>query len=63
MAPPRMRELALYDGQECIGTIKVADDGSARAFDRRGKRLGLFPSLKAASAAFDIPVERQARQP
>jgi hypothetical protein len=48
-----MRELALYDGQECIGTIKVADDGSARAFDRCGKRIGSFPSLKAASAALD----------
>jgi hypothetical protein len=46
-----MRELSLYDGQECLGIIKVAEDGTARAFDPRGKRLGSFPSLKAASAA------------
>jgi hypothetical protein len=62
MAAPRTRELSLYDGQELIGTIKVADDGKAVAFDWRGKRLGSFPSLKAASAAFDSRVERTARQ-
>jgi hypothetical protein len=48
-----MRELSVYNGQDCIGTIKVADDGTARAFDRNGKRVGSFPSLKAASAALD----------
>lgn len=51
-----MRELAVYDGQECLGTIKVADDGTARAFDAHGKRLGSFPSLQAASAALDLRV-------
>ncbi len=48
---PRARELAVYDGQECVGTIKVADDGNAVAFDRNGKRRGSFPSFKAASDA------------
>ena len=48
-----MRELAIYDGQECIGTIKVADDGKAVAFDRRSKRVGKFPSFEAARAALD----------
>jgi hypothetical protein len=48
-----MRELSLYDGQECLGTIKVAEDGKARAFDAHGKRLGSFPSLKAASDALE----------
>jgi hypothetical protein len=50
-----MRELCIYDGQECIGTIKVAEDGTARAFDAHGKRLGSFPSLQAASAALEPP--------
>jgi hypothetical protein len=54
-----MRELSLYDGQECLGTIKVAEDGTARAFDARGKRLGSFPSLKAASAALDQRLNAQ----
>ncbi|MGO9399738.1 MAG: hypothetical protein ACLP19_18125 [Xanthobacteraceae bacterium] len=62
MATPRARELFLYDGQDLIGTIKVADDGTARAFDARGKRLGKFPSLEAASAAFTSVVEQAARQ-
>ena len=59
MAAPRTRELAVYDGQECIGAIKVAEDGNHVAFDPSGKRLGSFPSLKAASAA--LPVERSHR--
>jgi len=49
----RKRELAVYDGRECTGTIKVADDGTAVAFGASGKRLGAFRSLKAASAVFD----------
>ena len=46
-----------------IGTIKVADNGRAVAFDRDGKHLGSFPSFKAASAAFGPSVERPACQP
>jgi hypothetical protein len=53
--------LSIYDGQNCIGAIEVADDGEARAFDRRGKLLGSFPSLKAASAAFNSSVEQVRR--
>lgn len=56
-----MRELAIYDGQECIGTIKVADDGKAVAFDRRSKRVGKFPSFEAARAALDKLSPCQAR--
>ena len=48
---PRAREIAVYDGQECIGTIKLADDGNAIAFDRHGKRRGCFPSFQAAADA------------
>jgi hypothetical protein len=62
MTAPRTRELSLYDGQDLVGTIKVAGDGTARAFDPRGKRLGSFPSLKAATASFDSSVKRPARQ-
>ncbi len=53
MATSRTRELAVYDGRDCIGTIKVAADGQAVAFDRDGKRLGKFPTYTAASAVFD----------
>jgi hypothetical protein len=47
------RELSVYDGQACLGRIKINDDGKAVAFDKRGKRLGRFPSVEAASAAFN----------
>lgn len=53
---PRTREISVYEGQQCIGTIKVDEDGEALAFDQCGKLLGSFPSLKAASAALDPPV-------
>lgn len=60
MTKSHKRELAVYDGQACMGTIKVADDGTAVAFGARGKRLGTFRSLKAASAAFDQkPLKRR----
>jgi hypothetical protein len=59
----RARELSVYNGHECIGTIEIADDGEARAFDQHGKLLGSFPSVKLASAAFDTSVERGAPQP
>jgi hypothetical protein len=62
MTAPRMRQLSIYDGQDLIGTIKVAMDGTARAFDPRGKRLGSFPSLKAATASFDSSIKRPAQQ-
>ena len=45
------REIAVYDGRECLGRITVAVNGKARAFDSRGKSLGTFQSLEAASAA------------
>ena len=62
MSAPRTRELSLYDGQDLIGTIKVAVGGKVIAFDSRGKRLGSFTSLKAASAAFDPSIKRPARR-
>jgi hypothetical protein len=56
------RRLSIYDGQNRIGAIEVADDWEAHAFDRRGKLLGSFPSIKAASAAFKSSVEQAVRQ-
>jgi hypothetical protein len=55
----KSREVAVYDGQECIGTIKIGDEGQTRAFDARCKHLGLFPTLTAAYAAFK-PIEQAA---
>jgi hypothetical protein len=45
---PPARALSLYDGQVHIGTIKIAEDGTAVALNPKGKRLGQFPSLNAA---------------
>jgi hypothetical protein len=60
MTNSRKRELSVYDGQACMGAIKVADDGTAVAFGASGKRLGAFRSLKDASAAFDQkPLKRR----
>jgi hypothetical protein len=47
----KARELAVYDGQALVGTVKVAGDGTSVAFDPRGKRIGSFPSFNAASDA------------
>jgi hypothetical protein len=57
----RQRELFIYDGRDCLGRIDVAADGEARAFDHQGKLLGRFPTLVAASSAFNVPVEPRAR--
>jgi hypothetical protein len=55
-SPSRQRrEAAIYDGLVLLGIVKIADDGESIAYDARGKRLGLFPTLQAASAAFDKP--------
>jgi hypothetical protein len=48
----QVRELAVYDGRDCLGKIAVTADGQACAFDLRGKLLGTFESAKAAYAAF-----------
>jgi hypothetical protein len=47
------REVAVYDGTNLIGTVKIADDGRSTAYDALGKRVGSFGSLKAASDALD----------
>ena len=47
------RELAIYDGQDLVGTVKVADTGNATAYNADGKRVGVFTSLQAAIDALD----------
>jgi hypothetical protein len=49
--PAMARILSVYDGRECVGTVKVRD-GAAVAYDAKGKRLGSFSSVQAAQAAF-----------
>ena len=62
MAAPRTRELAIYDGQELVGIVKVSEDGTMRAFDRDGKRIGSYPSFEAASAALSARVQKAAQR-
>jgi hypothetical protein len=45
------REVAVYDGRDCLGKIAIAANKKARAFDSRGKSLGTFENFEAASAA------------
>jgi hypothetical protein len=47
------RKLSIYDGRDRLGWIEIADGGEARAFDQRGRKLGTFSNLEAASAAFN----------
>jgi hypothetical protein len=49
----RRRELAIYDGQNLVGIVKVAVDGRCTTLDARGKRVGVFPSQEDASDALD----------
>jgi len=50
---------ALYDGRERIGS--VVKDGAAtfRAFDRHGKPIGTFHSVRAAADAVIAAAERE----
>jgi hypothetical protein len=59
-APPRRgrrakptcrREVAVYDGQDFLGSVKIADN--VTAYDPDGKRVGVFVSLEAATAGLD----------
>jgi hypothetical protein len=47
-----MRRLSVYDGSDRLGRIEVFEDGKARAFDARGRSLGMFANFKAAAGAF-----------
>jgi hypothetical protein len=46
------RQMAVYDGRDCLGSITINEAGEAHAFALNGARLGSFPDLKSALAAF-----------
>jgi hypothetical protein len=48
-APTCRRELAIYNGQELLGIVKIAEN--ITAYDPDGRRVGVFTSLQAASDA------------
>jgi hypothetical protein len=50
--PAQASLLAIYDGQTCLGSIRVGVRGDARAYDVNGKRMGAFASVKAATEVF-----------
>jgi hypothetical protein len=49
--PAQASLLAIYDSQECLGTIRVGVRGDAVAYDAKGKRIGTFASVQAATEA------------
>jgi hypothetical protein len=49
--PAQASLLAVYDGQNCVGTIRVGPRGDAVAHDAKGKRIGSFSSATSAAAA------------
>jgi hypothetical protein len=55
------RELTVLDRQDAlIGKIAVAYDGRAMAFDLRGASLGIFATVKDATAVLASTVEHRA---
>jgi hypothetical protein len=47
-----LREYAIYDGQNCIGSFVVDEKtGTAKAFNAAGRLLGTFPAYAAARKA------------
>jgi hypothetical protein len=49
--PARASLLAVYDGQDCVGTVRVGVRGDAVAYGADGKRIGSFSSSATAAAA------------
>ncbi len=47
------RNIAVYDGQHLLGFVIVHEDKTCVAKDAAGRRLGTFPSVKAATDAID----------
>jgi hypothetical protein len=54
--PAQASLLAIYDGQNCVGTIRVGVRGDAVAYDPDGKRVGCFASATAAASALNPAV-------
>lgn len=55
----RPRSLSVYDGRDRLGQIELAANGTARAFDRWGKKLGVFSKLADAHRIFNTATESQ----
>jgi hypothetical protein len=51
-AKPTASMVSVYDGQTYLGSVRVGGHGDAVAYDADGKRIGSFPSERAAMAAF-----------
>jgi hypothetical protein len=51
-AKPTASIVSVYDGQTYLGSVRVGGHGDAVAYDADGKRIGSFPSERAAMAAF-----------
>ena len=51
-AEPAASMVAVYDGQDCIGTIKVGGRGDAVAYNAKGKRLGFFSVRAGGGCSF-----------
>jgi hypothetical protein len=49
--PAQASLLAVYDGQDCVGTVRVGVRGDAVAYGADGKRIGSFSSAAMAAAA------------
>jgi hypothetical protein len=50
-SPAVVRELWIYDGTDCVGTVTITEDAEFIAQNLAGKRIGFFSSLSEASAA------------
>jgi hypothetical protein len=49
--PAQASLLAVYDGQDCVGSVRVGVRGDAVAYGADGKRIGSFSSAATAAAA------------
>jgi hypothetical protein len=50
------RWFSVYDGRDCLGTVKILKNGPVHAFDCRGKLLGIFPEFQSAFVAIGAAV-------
>jgi hypothetical protein len=49
--------VSVYDGETYLGSIRIGGRGDAVAYSADGKRIGSFPSERAAMAAFKKAAE------
>jgi hypothetical protein len=61
--PARASLLTVYGRQNFRESTRVGVRGDAGAYDASGKRLGSFPSVQAATAAFKMSVRVAEHRP